>query len=94
MAVAVTPVGAPGISTGAGIFHIVGVIGVTVIARITAVPPSDVAAFLERHPEVHWFIYPGVQHGFDNHTRPVRFDAAATALARERSLAFLREKIG
>ena len=62
--------------------------------RDTAVPPADVAAFQTRHPEVHWYIYPGVQHGFDNHTRPVRHDAAATALSRERSLAFLREQIG
>jgi carboxymethylenebutenolidase len=62
--------------------------------RDTAVPPSDVAAFRERHPEVHWHIYPGVQHGFDNHTRPARYDAAATALARQRSVDFLRKHIG
>lgn len=62
--------------------------------RDTAVPPADVEAFQARRPEVHWYIYPGVQHGFDNHTRPARHDAAASALARERSLAFLREHIG
>ena len=60
----------------------------------TAVPPDDVAAFQERRPEVHWNIYHGAQHGFDNSTRAVRFDAAATALARERSLAFLRDQVG
>ena len=60
----------------------------------TAVPPEDVAAFQERCPEVHWNLYPGAQHGFDNSTRAVRYDAAATALARERSLAFLRDQVG
>ncbi len=60
----------------------------------TAVPPSDVAAFQKRHPDVYWHIYKGVQHGFDNHTRPVRYDAAASDLSRTRTLAFLREKIG
>ena len=60
----------------------------------TAVPPEDVAAFQERRPEVHWNIYHGAQHGFDNSTRAVRYDAAATALARERSLAFLRDQVG
>ena len=60
----------------------------------TAVPPADVAAFQEKHPEVHWNIYPGAQHGFDNSTRPVRYHAAATTLARQHSLAFLRDQIG
>jgi len=60
----------------------------------TAVPPEDVAAFQERCPEVHWNLYPGAQHGFENSTRAVRYDAAATALARERSLAFLRDQVG
>lgn len=60
----------------------------------TAVPPADVAAFQKTHPEVRWHIYPGVQHGFDNSTRPVRYDAPAAALAHERTLAFLRERIG
>ena len=60
----------------------------------TAVPPADVAAFQERHPKIHWHIYAGAQHGFDNNTRPVRHHAEATALARERSIAFLRQQIG
>ncbi|MBT5048574.1 MAG: dienelactone hydrolase family protein [Rhodospirillaceae bacterium] len=60
----------------------------------TAVPPADVAAFQEKHPDVYWYVYEGVQHGFDNQTRPVRYDADATTLAHERSLAFLRDKIG
>lgn len=60
----------------------------------TAVPPADVAAFQKKHPDVYWYIYEGAQHGFDNQTRPIRFHAEATRLARERSLAFLREHIG
>jgi carboxymethylenebutenolidase len=59
-----------------------------------AVPPAAVAAFQDSHPDVHWHIYCGVQHGFDNHTRLARHDAAASALARQRTLAFLREEIG
>lgn len=60
----------------------------------TAVPPSDVAAFKEKHPNVHWHIYEGAQHGFDNETRAVRYHADATQLARQRSLEFLRTNIG
>ena len=47
-----------------------------------------------RVSEVHWNIYAGAQHGFDNATRAVRYHAAVTALARQRSLAFLRNQIG
>ena len=57
----------------------------------TAVPPSDVAAFREKRPEPHWFIYEGAQHGFDNATRLVRYHADAAALARTRTLGFLNE---
>jgi carboxymethylenebutenolidase len=60
----------------------------------TAVPPSDVAAFQEKQPDVFWHIYEDVVHGFDNHTRPARHDSDATKIARERTLDFLREKIG
>ena len=60
----------------------------------TAVPPSDVAAFQKKHPEVLWHVYDGVVHGFDNHTRPARYHARATVTARERTLAFLRGQIG
>ncbi|MDA0652274.1 MAG: dienelactone hydrolase family protein [Proteobacteria bacterium] len=60
----------------------------------TAVPPAHVASFQEKHPAVHWNIYSGAQHGFDNSTRTVRYHAAAAAQARQRSLAFLRDRIG
>lgn len=60
----------------------------------TAVPPADVASFQKIHPYVHWNIYPGAQHGFDNSTRAVRYHAESMALARQRSLAFLRDQVG
>ena len=59
-----------------------------------AVPPAEVAAFKAKRPEVPWHIYPGVVHGFDNFIRPARYDEAASRLARERTLAFLRRHIG
>jgi len=62
--------------------------------RDTAVPPDSVAAFRRKRPEVPWHIYPGVPHGFDNSTRPARYDAAASRLARDRTLDFLRRYIG
>lgn len=55
----------------------------------TAVPPSDVAAFREKRPEPHWYIYEGAQHGFDNATRPARYHTDAAMLARDRTLDFL-----
>lgn len=60
----------------------------------TAVPPDEVAAFRARRPEVPWHIYPGAPHGFDNHTRPARYDAGAAGLARRRTLDFLARTIG
>ena len=60
----------------------------------TAVPTEDVEVFQVAHPEVHWFVYQGAQHGFDNITRPSRYHPQATTLARERSLSFLSEYIG
>ncbi len=41
--------------------------------------------------EVHF--YPGVNHGFHNHSTP-RYDKAAADLAWERTVAFFREKLG
>jgi carboxymethylenebutenolidase len=60
----------------------------------TAVPPHEVAAFRAKRPEPVWHIYPGVLHGFDNFTRPVRYNEAASRLARRRTLGFLRTHIG
>ena len=60
----------------------------------TAVPPQAVSAFQAKHAVVHWNIYAGAQHGFDNDTRPGRYHAGATRLARSRSLTFLQEVVG
>lgn len=60
----------------------------------TAVPPAAVAAFGARQPDVRWYVYEGVPHGFDNGTRPARYVADAARLARERTLAFLGDTIG
>jgi carboxymethylenebutenolidase len=60
----------------------------------TAVPQSDVAAFQLKHPDVLWHVYEDVVHGFDNHTRPARYHAEATAIAWKRTLVFLRDHIG
>ncbi len=59
----------------------------------TAVPPADILAFRRKRPEPHWYIYEGAPHGFDNAARPVRYHAEAAALAKERTLAFLDEKL-
>jgi carboxymethylenebutenolidase len=60
----------------------------------TAVPPEDVAMFEERCPEVSWYIYEGIRHGFDSHVRPERYNADASALAWERTQAFMAEHVG
>jgi carboxymethylenebutenolidase len=44
------------------------------------------------HPEVQIFLYDGVDHAFANHMRPP-YNAPAAALARERSLAFLKSNL-
>ncbi|MEE2655455.1 MAG: dienelactone hydrolase family protein, partial [Pseudomonadota bacterium] len=60
----------------------------------TAVPPEDVAMFKELRPEVSWFVYKGVHHGFDSHVRPERYDIGASVLAWQRTQAFLAKHIG
>jgi carboxymethylenebutenolidase len=43
--------------------------------------------------EAEFFIYPGTQHAFFNDDRPESFDAGASALAWERVVRFLKEKL-
>ncbi|MBK20196.1 MAG: carboxymethylenebutenolidase [Rhodospirillaceae bacterium] len=60
----------------------------------TAVPPADVAMFKAKRPEVDWYIYEGIQHGFDSHVRPERYSAEASALAWGRTQDFMAQHIG
>lgn len=43
--------------------------------------------------EVEMFVYPDTVHGFFNDTRPGQYSAEASALAWERTIAFLRAKL-
>jgi carboxymethylenebutenolidase len=55
--------------------------------------PDQVDAVRNAHPdEVEIFLYEGAEHGFANHMRP-SFHAEAAKVARERTLAFLKENI-
>jgi len=56
------------------------------------IPLDGVAAFQKAHPEVETHIYPA-NHGFNCDHRGA-YDAAAAALARERTLAFFAKHIG
>jgi carboxymethylenebutenolidase len=62
--------------------------------RDRTLPPEKIERFRMAQPSVPIFMYPGAQHGFDNADRAPRYDAAAHALARERTLEFLAEHIG
>jgi carboxymethylenebutenolidase len=56
-------------------------------ARINAGWPAYEAALKAANVKYEAFIYPGVQHGFNNDTTP-RFDAAAAKLAWSRTIEF------
>jgi carboxymethylenebutenolidase len=60
--------------------------------RDAVLPVAGARQFAAAHPEAQVFIYPA-DHGFNCDQRG-SFDAAAAKLARERSLAFIREHIG
>ena len=59
----------------------------------THIPLDGVRAFGAAQPGVSLQLYPNGQHGFNCDQRG-SFDAASAALARERTLAFLRAHIG
>jgi carboxymethylenebutenolidase len=61
--------------------------------RDTSIPPSDVERIKEAYPAGVYYWY-AAGHGFNNDDRPEHFDAAASALARERTVAFLTQHIG
>ncbi|MGQ3055930.1 MAG: dienelactone hydrolase family protein [Nevskia sp.] len=60
--------------------------------RINAGWPAYEAALKAAGVRYQAYVYPGVQHGFNNDTTP-RYDAAAAKLAWERTIAFFGENL-
>jgi carboxymethylenebutenolidase len=60
--------------------------------RINAGWPAYETALKAANVNYQAFIYPGVQHGFNNDTTP-RYDAAAAKLAWERTIAFFETQL-
>ena len=60
--------------------------------RVNATWPPYEAALKAAHVRYEAFVYPGVEHGFNNDTTP-RFDAKAAALAWQRTLAFFAQNL-
>ena len=60
--------------------------------RDAAIPVAGVKLLAAAHPEVQVFLYPA-EHGFNCDQRK-SYDPASAALARERTLAFLRAHVG
>ncbi len=60
--------------------------------RILAGWPAYEAALKASHVDYQHFVYPGVEHGFNNDTTP-RYDEAAAKLAWGRTLAFFKSKL-
>lgn len=61
-------------------------------ARVDATWPPYEDALKAAHAKYEAFVYPGVEHGFNNDTTP-RFDAKAAGLAWQRTLAFFAENL-
>ncbi|MGZ6140465.1 MAG: dienelactone hydrolase family protein, partial [Myxococcaceae bacterium] len=59
----------------------------------SGIPPSDVEKIRRAVPAATVFTYPGAGHGFSCDERQSH-EPASAALARERTLAFLRENVG
>jgi carboxymethylenebutenolidase len=62
-------------------------------AQDRSIPPSDIDRLREAYPGGEYHIY-AAGHAFNNDDRPQNYDAAASALARERTLAFLAQHVG
>jgi len=60
--------------------------------RVNATWPPYEAALKAAHVRYEAFVYPGVEHGFNNDTTP-RFDAKAAGLAWQRTLAFFAQNL-
>jgi carboxymethylenebutenolidase len=61
--------------------------------RILAGWPAYEAALKASHVDYQHFVYPGVEHGFNNDTTP-RYDEAAAKLAWGRTMAFFKARLG
>ncbi len=61
-------------------------------ARVDATWPPYEAALKAAQVKYEAFVYPGVEHGFNNDTTP-RFDAKAAGLAWQRTLAFFARNL-
>ena len=62
--------------------------------RIDAGIPAYEAALKANNKSYAIYMYPGVQHAFNNDTGGARYNKAAADLAWSRTLAFFREKLG
>ena len=60
--------------------------------RVNATWPPYEAALKAAHVRYEAYVYPGVEHGFNNDTTP-RFDAKAAALAWQRTLTFFAQNL-
>ncbi|MEO8678014.1 MAG: dienelactone hydrolase family protein, partial [Vicinamibacterales bacterium] len=60
--------------------------------RVNAGWPAYETALKAANVKYETFIYPGVEHGFNNDTTP-RYDAAAAKLAWERTVAFFKKNV-
>jgi len=60
--------------------------------RVLAGWPAYEAALKANHVDYQHFVYPGVEHGFNNDTTP-RYDEAAAKLAWSRTMAFFKAKL-
>jgi carboxymethylenebutenolidase len=60
--------------------------------RILAGWPAYEAALTANHVDYQHFVYPGVEHGFNNDTTP-RYDDAAAKLAWGRKMSFFKAKL-
>jgi carboxymethylenebutenolidase len=60
--------------------------------RVNATWPPYEAALKEAHVRYQAYVYPGVEHGFNNDTTP-RFDARAAGLAWQRTLSFFAQNL-
>jgi carboxymethylenebutenolidase len=61
--------------------------------RILAGWPAYEAALKANHVDYQHFVYPGVEHGFNNDTTP-RYDEAAAKQAWSRTMAFFKARLG